>query len=125
MLTGKVMNTRAKLSILWIVFTFVVNAVNAQTERKNGQIAEQKQQATQQVVDTVYLYQDVDKKPSFGGKELFDKGGFYDYLQANSCDCLFEEYGHGVGSTILVGFIVDIDGSLVNVEIIKKVDPFF
>ena len=93
----------------------IIGIVNAQTQtHKNEQVTEQ---------DSVYFYNDVDEKPSFGGKGHFDKGGFYEYLRENSCRCLFESFGWGAGFMMFIEFVIDTDGSLINVKAAKETDP--
>ena len=99
-----------KMAIFVIAVMLVTSIANAQTEH-------------QQAVDTVYLYHKVEKKPLFAGKDLYEKGGFYEYIRENSCKCLFETYGHGIPAAKLIEFIIDIDGSLINAKIIRNVDP--
>ena len=90
---------------------------NAQTERNTYQ------KALQTTVDTVYLYQTVDEKPLFAEKAPFDKGGFYDYLQENSCNCLFESFGHGTVCVNNKLYNNRSRNTLINAKIIKKADP--
>ena len=78
---------------------------------------------TEQYIDTVFLYQQVEEKPLFEMKDPFDNRVFYNYVRENSCECLFETYGYGIPAPYIIEFIIDIDGSLVNAKIIRAVDP--
>jgi len=104
-----------KIAIIIITSMIIIGSANAQTTQNTQQIA--------QAVDTVFLYQQVDEKPLFNGKEPFEKGGFRDYIRENSCKCLFETYGYGIPDTMLIEFVIDIDGSIINVQILKHIDP--
>ena len=103
------MNTHKSTAVLVVAVMLITITANAQTE--------------QQAADTVFLYHDVAEKPLFAGKALYDKGGFHDYIRENGCECLFEGYGHGVGATIIVEFIIDVDGSLIDTKILRNGDP--
>jgi len=77
--------------------------------------------ATIPQIEIVYDYFNVEEKPLFEGK--FSILEFVDYVRSKFIYPLGNQTEHGVPGRILVEFIIDKNGYLINSKILNNIDP--
>ena len=105
---GKVVKVRYQIPV-----TFKLNAEASSSNSQNPAVAEK--QTSEETV-----YEDVETKPTFNGKDA--ETGFPEYVYKNTVYPIISQE-KGIQGSVVVGFVIDTDGSVTDVKILRGVDP--
>ena len=105
---GKVVKVRYQIPV-----TFKLNAEASSSNSQNPAVAEK--QTSEETV-----YEDVETKPTFNGKDA--ETGFPEYVYKNTVYPVISQE-KGIQGSVVVGFVIDTDGSVTDVKILRGADP--